>query len=221
MQLNCCGNKLRESIENGKPGNQCTCPDDYGKCEGKPKVKIGTRSENATYLQYLCNVDNQCVLGIDKEDVAPQNFLDTINLALFKASAIVRYNKPFDVNRDSFELTITLDDIGKDLVLPISLTRVKLLFNSESTRTEQLIAEEDIDSVLNGFGDKAIIRMQLNLNYRPEEIEESGGLRYLVDYAHKKQVKVRVINGTTQYTNETVRGTFSSPNKPVLFVRSS
>lgn len=221
LQINCCGNKLKESIENGKPGNQCTCPDDYGKCEGKPKVKAGPRLENATYLQYLCNVDNQCVLGVDKKDIAPQNFLDTINLAIFKASAIVRYNKPFDVKRDSFELTITLDDMGNDLVLPISLAKVKLLFNSENTRTEQLIAEEDIDSVLNGVGDKAIIRTQLNLNYRPQEIEEGGGLRYLIDYAYKKQIKGRVVNGTTLYTNETVRGTFSSPTKPVLFVRSS
>ena len=30
-QVNCCGNNVKEIIENGKPGNQCTCPQDYGK----------------------------------------------------------------------------------------------------------------------------------------------------------------------------------------------
>ena len=130
LQGDCCGNKLKESIENGKQGNECTCPSDYGKCEGKAKVKIGSRTEDAAYVHQYCNANNQCVFGVEKKDVAPQNFLDTINVGLFKASSIVRYNKPFDVNKDVFELKITLDDVGKDLVLPLKMIRLKLLFSS-------------------------------------------------------------------------------------------
>jgi len=221
LQRNCCGNKINETIENGKPGNQCTCLADYGKCEGKGKVRIGTRIEDATYVHYLCNIDNQCVLGVERKDITPQNFLDTINPGFFKASSVIKYNKPFDVSRDSFEFKVTLDDVGKDLVPPITITKVKLLFSSEYTRTEQLIAEKDVSNVLNGIGDEASIIVPLNLNYRPQELEELGGLRYIIDYVYRKQVlSGKTVNGTNLFANETVRATFTSPTKPVFFVRS-
>ena len=51
---NCCGNRLKEDIENGKSGNKCTCPEDYGECEGKVQVKVGSREYDAQYLKYLC-----------------------------------------------------------------------------------------------------------------------------------------------------------------------
>ena len=44
MEKNCCGNRLKEQLESGKPGNQCTCPEDYGKCEGLEKIKVGSRT---------------------------------------------------------------------------------------------------------------------------------------------------------------------------------
>lgn len=221
VQRNCCGNRINESIENGKPGNQCTCPADYGKCEGKGKIKIGSRMEDAAYAHYYCSIDNQCVLGVEKKDVAPQNFLDPINPGFFKASSVVKYNKPFDVKRDSFEFKVTLDDISKDLILPIMLTKVKLLYSSEYARAELLIAEKDTDSMLNGVGDQAVVNVPLTLNYRPQELEEQGSIRYSIDYTYEKQVlSGRTINGTNIYSNETVRTTFTAPTKPVFFVRS-
>ncbi len=135
---NCCGNRINDSTENGKPGNQCTCPQDYGACEGKGKIKIGSRVEDARYVHYFCSDDERCILGAEKRDVAPQNFLDTINPGFFKASSVARYNKPFEVSGDSFEFAIALDDTHKDLVLPIQLTKAKVLFSSEYTRAELL-----------------------------------------------------------------------------------
>src|SRR3989344_5946631 len=113
-QPNCCGNRINESIEDGKPGNQCTCPADYGKCEGKAKIKIGARIEDAAYVRYVCSPDDQCAFGVEKDDVVPQNFLNSINPGFFKASSIEKYNKPFDIKKDSFIFKITLDDAGKD-----------------------------------------------------------------------------------------------------------
>ncbi len=220
LQRNCCGNRINESIEDGKPGSQCTCPKDYGKCEGKGKIKIGSRLEDATYVYHYCNAENKCILGINEKDIAMQNFLDTINTGIFKASSVVKYNKPFDVSKDKFEFTVTLEDIKKELVLPIMLTKIRLLYNSENTRTDLLIAEKELDGILNGIGDQTIMIVPLNLNYRPKELEEAGSLRYSIDYIHLKQVSTgRTVNGTTLYTNETVRGTFSA-TKPVLFVRT-
>jgi|GEM_PF-1208606 hypothetical protein len=222
LQRNCCGNRINESIENGKPGNQCTCPQDYGKCEGKGRIRIGSRTEDAQYVKYFCNVDSQCVLGVDKREISPQNFLDTINPGFFKASSIIKYGKPFDAAKDRFEFAITLDDAGKDLVLPVTITNVKLFFSGEFSRTELLIAEMEFNSVLNGVGDKAILNIPINLDYRPQELEESGGLRYALDYVHKKKVlSGKTANGTNIFSDETVRASFTSPSKPVFLVRSS
>lgn len=222
LQRNCCGNGINDSIENGKQGNQCTCPQDYGKCEGKGKVKIGSRMEDARYVKYFCNVDSQCVLGVDKKDIAPQNFLDTINPGFFKASSIIKYNKPFDAGRDVFEFSITLDDIGKDTVLPVSITNVKIFLSGEYSRTELLISEKEANAVLNGVGDKAVLNIPISLNYRPQELEENGGIRYALDYMHKKKVlSGKTANGTGIFSEEIVRGSFTSPSKPAFFVRSS
>src|SRR3989344_6723548 len=55
VQRNCCGNGMQDELENGKPGNKCTCSHDYGKCEGKAKVQVMGRLQNTTYLYYFCN----------------------------------------------------------------------------------------------------------------------------------------------------------------------
>lgn len=220
-QKNCCGNSVKESIENGKPGNQCTCPQDYGKCEGKAKIHVGSRLEDATYAHYYCNAANQCVLGIEQNEAASQSFLDSINIGFFKASSIIKYNKPFALGKDNFEFRITLDDSSKDLVLPVKLTKIKLLYTSQSARAEQLIAEKDFDNTLKEVGDKVIINESLPLDYKPPEIEEIGSLRYGIDYTYTKQVvSGRTANGTNVYSAETLRSTFSSPSKPIFFVRS-
>ncbi|MBS3113597.1 hypothetical protein J4448_00700 [Candidatus Woesearchaeota archaeon] len=222
LQRNCCGNRINESTENGKPGNQCTCPQDYGKCQGKGQIRIGSRTQDTNYASYYCNVDEQCVLGVEKSNVAPLNFLDPINLGFLKASSVIKYNKPFNLARDSFEFKITLDDVSKDVVLPLKLTKVKLLYSSEYARAELLIAEKDLDSVLNGIGDYSTINAPLTLNYKPQEIEEQGSLRYSIDYTYTRQVlSGKTTNGTNIYNNETKRETFTAPVKPVFFFRSS
>lgn len=220
-QRNCCGNGIKDSIENGKPGNKCTCPQDYGKCEGKGNITIGSRTEEAKYVRYYCNDDNQCVFGVDKKEVIPQTILDSINVGFFKVSSIVRYNNQFDINKDNFEFSVTLDDVSKDLVLPVHLTRIKLLFNSQYARVEQLIADKDLSIMLNGIGEQATISTKLNLGYRPQELEDSGSLKYSIDYMYTKRVlSGRTINGTNLYNDEIVRATFTAPQKPVFFVRS-
>ncbi|MBI2657727.1 hypothetical protein HYX08_03455 [Candidatus Woesearchaeota archaeon] len=221
LQRNCCGNRINDSIENGRPGNQCTCPTDYGKCEGKGKIKIGSRTEDAVFVHYFCSVDSQCILGADRKDASSQNFLDPISAGFFKASSVARYSKPFDVARDSFEFKVSLDDMSKELVLPVMLTKVKLLYSSEFSRAELLIAEKELNGVLNGVGDEVSISLPLTLSYRPQELEEQGSIRYSIDYSYMKQVlSGKTANGTSIYANETARATFTAPVKPVFFVRS-
>ena len=220
-QKNCCGNQLKESIENGKPGNKCTCPADYGKCEGKGKVKIGARTEDATYVHYYCDDEEQCILGVEKKGAIPQNFLDSINTGFFKASSVVKFNKPFDVAKDAFEFKITLDDMRDELVLPVKFTKVKLLYVGGTSRTEQLIGEKNLEDLLNGIGDQVIISVPLTLNYRPQELEETGSLRYSFDYTFIKLVPSgKAPDGSVFYTEETARETYTAPKKQVFFFRS-
>ena len=220
VERDCCGNGVKEATENGRPGNQCTCPADYGKCEGRGKVKIGSRTEDAAYAHYYCSNDGKCVLGVDSKDVSPQNILDAISLGYFKASSVLRYNKPFDISKDSFHLKITLDDAGNDLVFPIKLTNIKILFSGDF-RTELLVAEENLDTSINNVGDTVAIDVPLNLDYRPQELEEAGSIRYTLDYTYSKKIQNgREPGGTLLYTRELAREKFNSPTKQVLFVKS-
>src|SRR3989344_4295403 len=65
LQRDCCGNGVKDAAEDGKPGSQCTCPADYGKCEGKAKVKVGSRVEDSSYVHYYCSRDGKCILGVE------------------------------------------------------------------------------------------------------------------------------------------------------------
>lgn len=221
MQPNCCGNRINESVENGKHGNKCTCPQDYGKCEGKAKVKKGSRIEDAFYASYYCDYNNECILGVDKKNVLPQNVLDSINTGFFKASSVLKYNKPFDMGRDVFELKITLDDTHKDLVLPVKITGIKILFSGDYSRAELLIAENSLDNSLSSIGESTTISVPLNLGYRPQEAEEAGSLKYVIDYSYTKKVSSgRTPSGDTIYKEEISREKFNSPTKQVFFVRA-
>ena len=221
-QPNCCGNKAAESIEDGKPGNKCTCPADFGKCEGKGKVKVGLKTEDAKYLHYYCGDNEKCVLGAESSDIVPQNILDPITAGYFKASSTIRYNTPFDIKNDAFEFTITLEDASKNMALPIELTKIRMMYNSES-KSELLITEQDLgpDTLLNRIGDRAVIRVPLNLGYKPREIEEEGSLRYSIDYSYGKIVPgAKTADGTAVNGQETAREKFTSPSKRVFLVRS-
>lgn len=221
LQRNCCGNKLAEDTESGKKGSKCTCPEDYGKCEGKGKVKSGSKMQDAVYAHYYCSNNDECILGAEDKDVLSQNFLDTISAGFFKASSVIKYNKPFDVSKDVFDFTISLDDAGKSLVFPIKAVRIRLLFSGEGVRSELLIAELDLDGSFNEIGDEMMLRVPLNLGYKPQQLEESGSIRYSIDWTYAKKVSSgKAPDGTQLYQEEAVREKFTAPSKKIFFLRS-
>jgi len=221
QQNNCCGNRINETIESGRPGNKCTCPQDYGKCDGKPKVKVGSKMQDAAYAIYHCNDFQECVIGVSEKDISPQNILDSININYFKASSIIRYNHPFEISRNAFEIKFTLDDVEKELLFPIELKKIKILYSGESLRSEQLIAEHDLDILFQSIGEETTITAHLNLGYKPRQIEESGSFKYVIDYSHVKNVQLgRGSDGSISYSQETVRNQFTSTPKKVFFVSS-
>ena len=52
--LNCCGNDIKEDVEDGSPGNKCTCPEDYGICKG----------DEGEYFEQRCNEFDECVIDV-------------------------------------------------------------------------------------------------------------------------------------------------------------
>ena len=218
---NCCGNGAKDLLENGRPGGKCTCPQDYGNCEGKGKVKQGSQMVDAAYAHYYCTSGNECMMGVESKDVSSQNFLDVITAGYFKASAIMKYNKPFAMSRDTFELKITLDDGNKDLIMPVKFNSVKVLLSTEYSRGELLIADKNLENEIYLIGGTTSLSIPLNLNYRPQQIEETGSLRFTLDYNYIKNVIIgKNLNGSPVYKQELVREKFNSPAKQVFFVRS-
>lgn len=218
LQQNCCGNGIKDALENGKPGNQCTCPQDYGKCEGKPKVKAGSKTEDSKYLHYYCSTEGECALGADEGKVVPQNILDTINTGFFKASSVFNYNNLFDITNDDFQFSLSLDDAGKDVELPVQITKIQLFFTGPSAKN-LLVAEKYLEEIIN-YGAPTTIIMPLNLDFRPAQAEETGSLKYIIHYTYNKKIKIgKTPDGEDLFTRELVRGSFSSPAKNVIFLK--
>lgn len=221
QQANCCGNGIKDPLEDGKPGDKCSCPKDYGKCEGVPKVKVGSREQDAVYAKYYCNQYSRCVMGVSPGDASLQTFLDNVYDEYFEASSVVRYNKPFDMRKDSFEIKFTIDDANENIVMPVTLTGARILYTGVSSRSEQLIASKEIDVPITGVGESNALIVPLNLGYKPQEAEEAGSFRYVLDYTYTKNVQTgRDSRGNPTYEKEFVRSKYNSLSKQVFLVRS-
>ena len=185
---NFCGNGVKESMENGKPGNKCTCPADYGACEGKGKITRYDREIDAQYLEFYCDESERCVFGVDKKDVRPIDLIDERDLAEFTLETKVSFNKPFDARSDNFNLRITLKDASQDLVLPVKILKITLLGG------EILFGELNKEELLNGIGDT--VNMQIPITYVPELLEEEKSLSYKIDYEFRSKQRQRLENGS-------------------------
>ena len=125
------------------------------------------------------------------------------------------------MSKDAFELKITLDDANKDLVMPVKFNKVQVLLSTDYSRSELLIAEKNIDNDIPMVGNTVTLNIPLNLDYRPQQVEETGTVRYVVDFSYNKRVvSSRKPDGSPVYDQELVREKFNSPSKQVFFVRS-
>lgn len=210
---NCCGNKLKEEIEDGKPGNKCTCPEDYGKCEGKGEIQIGSRTYDTEYLKYLCEND-ECVFGVDEEDIKELTLLDERDFSYFKLETLTTFNQPFDTRKDNFNFRITLKDTSEDLVLPVKINKIILRDG------EVLFGEKDVEQVLNDIGEK--ITVEVPVTYDLEQLEEERRLSYKMDYEYTKKVKdERLADGSYSYKDELVRDDYENRfQTKIFFLRS-
>ena len=210
---NCCGNKIKESIESGKEGNSCTCPTDYGECTGKAKIEAGSRTYDAEYVQYSCKND-ECVLGVLPEDIRPVTLLDEREFGLFTLETTVTYNEPLDAAKDTFAFRISLKDGKEGIVLPVNLNKI-LLKNGEI-----LFGEKEVNLALEKVGDTVTVNVPLD--YHLGQAEEVGGITYQMNYEYTQKVKdERLQNGSYSYKDELVRDDYQKRfTTKITFVKS-
>jgi hypothetical protein len=197
---NCCGNQAKDAIENGKPGNKCTCPQDYGACEGKAFKTVSNRKIDYDYIRYFCE-NSECILGVPSEDIRPVTLLREGSLDLFKFEVTLKYNDPFDTTKDFFDFTFTLKDDTDNLIYPVRLNKIILIDG------EVLYGERNLKLLLDGIGDSIVFKVPVS--HILKNLEESRGLTYKIDFEYEQRVRsTRLPNGTYSYTKEAVRRTY-------------
>ncbi len=180
IQSECCGNGLQEEIENGEEGNKCTCPADYGECTGKASVEdYRGREQEAQYLEYMCNDENECLLDFDRSSVKaiPPKIFE-IRPAPFEIEARLVYNQPFDLYSDTIDLRFELDKIKRPdlLELPVIIDSIEVY--SAAT----LIGEETERGILENLGD--VYEAKIKLEDYFENVEETLNLRFIINYEY-------------------------------------
>ena len=197
---NCCGNKIKDAEEDGKPGNKCTCPEDYGKCEGIVKVKIGNRNYDSENLKYFCEND-QCKIGVPRENVRPVTLLDEREFGVFKLETTATYNEPFDINRDAFTFRISLKDHTDEIKMPIKINKITI------KEGEILFGGKDLDIKFDEIGESSTVNVPFI--YKLEQPEETKSLTYKIDYEYISLVKgQKLSNGSYIFEEQVVRDNY-------------
>jgi hypothetical protein len=170
VKASCCGNGLKDKIEDGKTGNKCTCPKDYGQCDRK----------NGTYFQEYCTASNECVFGVSSDKIQRPKFLNEKSTGYFKVEVSTEYDIPFIVNKSRFTATITLKDDSEKLVYPIKFTSFRLM------EGYLVLGEISTNLKLNKIGDT--ISVDVPFTYITKKSEEQKTVILRAEYEHKYKI---------------------------------
>ena len=205
---NCCGNKR---CEENVGENKCTCETDCGKCEGKGKVKIGSREYDAKYIKYYCNETDDCVFGVEKSLIRNIDLTDSRDLRYFKMGMTSSLDQPFNIDSSKFEVKIKIEDTDEDLVFPVTITSLKL------TEGEFLIGEKIFNKELKYVGDYFIGEIPISADSM-QEIEEEKRMTLVIDYVYIINERVgRNDEGDPIYEKKTVRDSYEKRYSSKLF----
>jgi len=199
---NCCGNGQEDALENGKPGSKCSCPEDYGACEGRGKIEYRQdKFMDTKFLQRFCE-GNECIFGVPKENIVDKQLVDEKEFSFFTLGTIITYKEPFDITADSFKFRFTLKDDSADLVYPIKLTSIQVLRASEMLGEKVMTTE----FIAVGNSDEVIVP----LSYTTTKLEEyDQALGFKLYYEYTKRIKI----SSEEYREELVRDSYQGTLK--------
>ncbi len=204
---NCCGNKR---CETNADENKCLCENDCGKCSGKGKIQIGSRTYDTEYLEYKCK-DNECVLSIDESLIRKIVLTDDKEFSYFKIGITSSLDQPFNIDSSKFKVKIQLEDTDEDLVLPVTITSLKLV------EKELLIGGKELDGTLKYVGDSFIESIPINEDSM-QNVEEEKRLSLVIGYTYI--IKERIghdSEGNPIYENKVKRDTYTKSYSSKIF----
>lgn len=194
-KTNCCGNKQQDQMEDGKPGNACSCPKDYGNCSGIVKTTVKGKEKNAQYVTQYCDVTSQCVKGVEPKTIVPIVLTQQLKHALYTLDVIIAYPNPLIINKDSVSLKLTLREVKPDLDLPLTLKRIMIVDN------QRLFGQLNTNQVFNTV-DKTI-ELSVPVTGETGLLESKLSLTYKIDEKHAKRIKGnKNPDGSYQYTTQ-------------------
>jgi len=210
VENNCCGNDDCEKTE-----SECSCPADCGKCSGKAKVQSGSKKVDADYLEYGCE-NNKCMLTFDKSVVRTLDLYDDKTLSYFKWDIMTSIDQPFDIDNSKFKVSIELKDTDEDLILPVVITRLKLI---DGVEKGLIVGQKDTEEKLNVIGDSVTEIIPI----RPDsmkDIEDEKKLELVIEYNYKIREKTGSNSeGEPIYEEKIERKTYSKTyNSKIFFV---
>ena len=125
----CCGNGVQEEIENNITGSKCTCPEDYGKCEGNlVYMDSRGREQTSSYIFWACNANAQCEMQYEDTLQKTAEYFTTFAGSGFSFNFYVSYPNPFYHNSSEFRVEYKLTDLDTKVVDPsIKFTEIRLM----------------------------------------------------------------------------------------------
>ena len=172
-RANCCGNGIKDNNE-----NECSCPEDYGECEG----------EQGSYLEKFCrSAKDECAFDVKDDKISRATVLHTKDLAGFSISVKAAYDKPFNVDRSVFNAEIELLS-KKDSIISPKITKIELIGKQKSQSSILGSYEIKRDLWANGFKFEAPINVQYGLSDK----EEKTDIYLQISYEYKEKVGAEI-----------------------------
>jgi len=155
---NACGNFVCDSKE-----NKCTCPQDCGPCSGSA----------GQYLDFTCK-SSQCITELKPEvSIKPNSLFDDRSLGPVQLNNNFKYNNPFNVKTDEFELDFAIYRIDPS-VSDVVIETVRIL------EGQQQLAEVRADQSLSETATTIVLKMPA-LAQPEEEHAVNLGIWYKFD----------------------------------------
>ncbi|MFH1510956.1 MAG: hypothetical protein ABIF10_04635 [Candidatus Woesearchaeota archaeon] len=166
-KMNCCGNSRQDKIEDDQPGNKCTCPQDYGICDGS----------TGKYLMQGC-VNDICYVMIDPKKVTTASSSDIAKSrgVEFKVQSV--WNQPFNLDKDTFAVKIQL----ANLLPAINQVRIRKLelYAQDSAKQLVLLSEKEMQKSLWQAGD--FFEEELALDFASAKEDDLSSFKLVISF---------------------------------------
>ena len=185
----CCGNDVCEDEE-----NECTCDEDCGECGGVISILNSRGKEiESTYLEYLCNAEDECVASYDETEQKQTEFFYEFSENYFTFNIYVKYDIPFDKEISFFDVEITLKDYDKDKIkFPIRFNEIRIL------EDDTVIGRKSETLVFDAIGKKLTSKVPITYMLSQPEEEKKLTISFDYEYIPLKEVDDELVAQETE-----------------------